>query len=98
MLKELIGKYGDGWVDWGAVAEELARRCPMAPAPTRTAENCSAKNVAFNESSSYLLVTFARKTRRLTNRSRAELSSLWLYEATVDEELLDAAKESGRRR
>jgi hypothetical protein len=48
---ELVARYEEGSVDWQEVARELARRCPMDPAPARTAAQCATRLHNLSESS-----------------------------------------------
>ncbi|ORY83000.1 hypothetical protein BCR35DRAFT_324954 [Leucosporidium creatinivorum] len=45
---ELVAGYKTNAVNWEEVASELARRCPMDPAPARTATQCAARLVNIN--------------------------------------------------
>lgn len=44
LYDELVASYGKGEkIDWQAVADELARKCSLAPAPARTAKACEGR-------------------------------------------------------
>lgn len=105
LYERLVDGYGEDAVDWHEVARELARQCPMHPAPARTAKQCSARRGYLREWSCFCiylskyLTPPIRFIERCANRSTdwSEMSAARSWTTTRWEQLEAVVSEATTR-